>query len=145
MGNIVRGGLALAIALGAAGCHRADSVLLVEVAGDETWPVMQLSATVVIGQTTKPYMIPNIPTAIQLPTSFTIELDRDVTGPVGVSVEALDALGMSLGTGQTLQEHINVGDDTIITVTLAAPAPSGGGGGDDGGFDGGANAEAGTP
>jgi hypothetical protein len=112
----------LAAALAAVGCHRPDSVLLVEVAGDETWPVVQLGTTVIIGSTARMFFIPPTPTTIQLPTSFAVDLARDVTGPVTVAVDAFDANSLVLGTGTTVQEHINVGDDTIITVTLLAPA-----------------------
>ena len=53
--------LVVAAALAAAGCHRADSVLLVEVAGDVTLPVAQLSANVTIGTTTHMLLVPATP------------------------------------------------------------------------------------
>jgi hypothetical protein len=120
--NPFRSAFLLAALLATAGCHRPDSVLLVEVGGDETWPVTQLSATVIIGTTARMFFVPPTPTTIQLPSSFAVDLSRDVTGPVTVLVDALDANSLVLGSGTTVQEHINVGDDTIITVTLMAPA-----------------------
>ena len=107
--------LAAAIVLPA--CHRADSILLVEVAGDETLMVAQFQVTLTVGADTRGLTVPPVPTTITLPASFSVVLDESLTGPVSVHVDALDAGGGLLGSGDTTQDHINVGGDTIITVT----------------------------
>ena len=50
-----------------------------------------------------------------------MELDRSITGPVIVIVEALDAYALVLAQGETTQAHINTGGHTIVAVTLGAP------------------------
>jgi hypothetical protein len=116
-------------AVGAVSCHRADSVLLVEVAGDTMLQVAQLRATITVGTTTRMLTVPATPAAITLPTSFSVELDRSLTGPVTVSIDAYDTTTALVGSGQTTQEFINVGGDTIVVVTLGttAAAPAAGG------------------
>jgi hypothetical protein len=101
-------------------CHRADSILLVEVAGDETLMVAQLQATMTVGAETRTFNVPPTPTAISLPASFSVELDDSLTGPVSVHVDAFDGAGAVLGSGDTTQDHINTGGQTIITVTIAS-------------------------
>jgi hypothetical protein len=121
-------------------CHRPDSFLLVEVAGDLTSMPAQFQVAV---DTLKPpaskvFNIPETPTAITLPASFSVELDRNIIGPVIVYVSALDENGGFIGAGQTRQEHIKVGDDTIIVVWLKPPDnvdPDGGSGDPDAGAD----------
>jgi hypothetical protein len=108
----------LAALLFTVACQRDDSFLLVEVAGDLTLAPAQLRATVIIGQRSATFLVPPEPAAISLPTSFTVELDRSITGPVDVIVEALDAVGTLLAQGETTQAHINTGGQTIVAVTL---------------------------
>ena len=107
--------------LSTAAYQRDDSFLLVEVAGDLTLAPAQLRATVVVGLRSNTFFVPPEPTAISLPTSFTVELDRSITGPVTVIVEALDAYGLALAQGETTKAHINTGGDTIVVVTLGPP------------------------
>jgi len=115
--------LAWSVALVAAatvlgGCHRADSILLIEVAGDERLMVAQLAVAVTVGSEERDFQIPSTPAAITLPTSFSLELDDSLTGPVTVQVAAYDQSLTLLGLGTTTQDHINVGGQTIITVTI---------------------------
>lgn len=107
--------------LSTAACQRDDSFLLVEVAGDLTLAPAQLRATVGVGLRSSTFLVPPEPTVISLPTSFTVELDRSITGPVTVIVDALDAYGLVLAQGETSQAHINPGGHTIVVVTLGAP------------------------
>jgi hypothetical protein len=106
----------------AAGCQRDDSILLVEVAGDLTLIPAQLSVTVAAGGKARVLLVPPTPTTIYLPTSFTVELDRSITGPVTIAVDALDGNGYSVASGGTTQTHINSGGQTVMTVTLASGA-----------------------
>jgi hypothetical protein len=112
------------LAAASGGCRRPNSYLLVEVAGDLRLVPEQFQVAVDCynpRRSQKVFNIPPDPWPITLPASFSIELDRDVIGPVIVYVSALDGSGGFLGAGQTRQEHIKVGDDTIITVWLNPP------------------------
>ena len=118
------GAAAVAGVAALAGCQQADSILLVEVSGDLTLMPAQLSVALTAGgQTRPPILVPPSPTTISLPTSFTVELDRSITGPVIVIVEALDVYGVTLAQGETTQAHINTGGQTIVAVTLTGAPP----------------------
>jgi hypothetical protein len=108
---------------GGVGCQRDDSFLLVEVAGDVTLAPAQFYVTVTVGVRAKGFFVPPEPTAISLPTSFTVELDRSITGPVKLTVEALDGAGYLMASGEATQTHINTGGETIVVVTLSPVAP----------------------
>jgi len=116
--------LAVAGAAALAACQQADSILLVEVEGDLTLMPAQLQVTMTAGgQTHAPILVPPSPTTITLPTSFTVELDRSITGPVTIKIEAFDANGVGLANGSTTQTYINTGGQTIIAVTLVTGQP----------------------
>lgn len=102
-----------------AACQRDDSVLLVAVSGDLGVMPAQLSVTITAGGRMPPaFSVPPAPTSISLPTSFTVELDRSITGPVTVAIDALDTNGYVVASGATMQRHINNGGETIIAVML---------------------------
>jgi hypothetical protein len=110
---------------------QSSSILLVEVSGDLGLMPQQLSVTVTAGGRTKaPLLIPPAPTPISLPTSFTIELDGSITGPVTIAIDALDGNGSVMASGATMQTHINIGGQTLIPVTIGSG--SGGPGGNSG-------------
>ena len=104
-----------------AACQRDDSILLVEVAGDLTLMPAQLSVTVTASGTSRVLLVPPTPTTISLPTSFSVELDRSITGPVTIAIDALDDGGNVLDSAATTQTHINAGGQTIITVMFGVP------------------------
>jgi hypothetical protein len=106
-----------------AGCQRDDSVLLVEVAGDVTLALSQLAVTVTAGTTARGFLIPPSPTEFSFPTSFTVELDRSITGPVTIAIDAFDGNGYIVGSGSTTQTYINAGGQTIMTVTIDSGTP----------------------
>jgi hypothetical protein len=106
--------------LAAAACQRDDSILLVEVAGDLALMPSQLSVTVAAGGKARVILVPPSPTTIYLPTSFTVELDRSITGPVAIAIDALDGNGYSVASGGTTQTHINSGGQTIVEVTITS-------------------------
>jgi hypothetical protein len=108
--------------LAAAGCQRDDSILLVEVAGDLALMPSQLAVTVFAGGQSRVLRVPPTPTTISLPTSFTVELDRSITGPVTIAIDALDGNGYVVASGATTQTHINSGGQTIVEVTIASGA-----------------------
>lgn len=101
-----------------AACQRDDSILLVEVFGDLALMPAQLAVTVTANGTSHVLYVPPAPTTISLPTSFSVELDRSITGPVTIAIDALDAEGSVLASGATTQTHINPGGQTIIAVML---------------------------
>jgi hypothetical protein len=112
----------LAVVALLAGCEQGGSILLVEVAGDLTLMPAQLTVAVTAGGTAhEPFPVPPAPTAISLPTSFTVELDRSITGAVTIAIDALDGYGYLVASGATTQSHIASGGQTIIVVTLGAP------------------------
>jgi hypothetical protein len=102
-------------------CHKSDSILLVEVAGDSTLHPVALQVAVTIGRQTRSLAVPSAPgPAITLPASFSVELDPGLTGPVAVSVDATDASGFVIARGTAIQDNIDVGGQTILTVVLVA-------------------------
>ena len=115
--------VAVAGVLAAAACQRDDSILLVEVAGDLTLMPVQLSVTVTAAGTYRAFLVPPTPTTISLPTSFTVELDRSITGPVTIAIDAFDGGGYIVASGATTQTHISPGGQTIVTVTIAGVQP----------------------
>ena len=110
--------VAVAGVLATAACQRDDSILLVEVSGDLTLVPSQLSVNVTAEGVSHGLSVPPVPTYISLPTSFTVELDRSITGTVTIAIDALDGNGYVLASGTTTQTHINAGGETIIAVTL---------------------------
>jgi uncharacterized protein YraI len=114
------GALALGVAAAVAACQQGDSILLVEVGGDLSLTVTQLNAAVTANGQTHVLLVPPTPTVnpISLPTSFTVELDRSITGPVTISITAFDDTGSTVASGVTTQMYINTGGQTIIAVTL---------------------------
>ena len=114
----------LAGAAALAACQQVDSILLVEVGGDLTLMPTQLLVTLTAGgQTHMPSFVPPTPTSITLPTSFTVELDRSITGPVTIRVDAFDNMSSVIASGSTTQTYINTGGQTIIAVTLVDGPP----------------------
>jgi len=107
----------------AASCQRDDSILLVTVSGDVTLTLSQLAVMVTANGAARAFLVPPTPTEFTLPTSFTIELDRDITGPVTIAMDAFDTNGYIVGSGSTTQIHINAGGQTIMTVTIDSGAP----------------------
>ena len=103
-------------------CEQGGSILLVEVAGDLTLMPAQLSVAVTAGGIDhEPFLAPPTPTVISLPTSFTVELDRSITGAVTIAIDALDGYGFVVASGTTTQSHIASGGQTVIAVMLGAP------------------------
>jgi hypothetical protein len=102
-----------------AACHRGDSILLVEVAGNLSLTPTSLSVTVQPSQAGyRTFMAaPKDGSAISLPASLSVELAPTLTGPLTVEVDAI-AGGFVIASGKTTQQEINVGGQTIVVVTL---------------------------
>jgi hypothetical protein len=101
-------------------CQKPDSILLVEVASTLSIQPSQLMVVVSAGLDSESLSVPPqpVPGGMKLPTSFTVELDRSRTMPLQVSITALDASSSILACGTTVQEHFQVGGQTVITVFL---------------------------
>ncbi|HTB56285.1 MAG TPA: hypothetical protein VLC06_00330, partial [Polyangia bacterium] len=133
---------AVAASTALAACHRGDSILLVEVAGDLSLAPTSLNVTVQPSQAGyRTFMVaPKDGAAITLPASLSVEMAPTLTGPVTVEVDAIEG-GFVIASGTTSQPEINVGGQTIVVVTLvggsmptvdagsdAIPGTGGGGG-----------------
>jgi hypothetical protein len=131
-------------ALGLAACRRPDSILLVEVAGIQEIHPTQFRVTVTTGLESRVLVVPpDAGAPMTLPISFSVELDRSRTAPVTVAIEAFDDLQSIIGCGTTVQRHIQIGGQTVMTVWMD---PSCGGQTGDGGVPdgGGPGADAGA-
>ena len=75
-----------------AACHRGDSILLVEVAGDLSITPTSLSVTVDPSQAAAAHVqvAPKDGSAITLPASLSVEMAPNLTGPVTVAVAAIE-------------------------------------------------------
>ena len=102
-----------------AACHRGDSILLVEVAGNLSITPTSLNVTVQPSQAGyRTFMVaPKDGSAISLPASLSVELAPNLTGPLTVEVDAIEG-GFVIASGKTSQQEINVGGQTIVVVTL---------------------------
>jgi hypothetical protein len=108
-------------------CQKPDSILLVEVASTLSIQPSQLMVVVSAGLDSESLSVPPqpVPGGMKLPTSFTVELDRSRTMPLQVSITALDAASSILACGTTVQDHFQVGGQTVITVFLVSCDDSG--------------------
>jgi len=107
-------------------CHRSDSILLVEVAGDLALHPSELLVMVMAGPQSRSLVVSPPPgKTVDLPASFSVELSPGLTGPVAISVDATDASGLVIAHGTAIQQNIDVGGQTVITVTLVSGAMPG--------------------
>ena len=106
-------------------CHRGDSILLVEVAGDLRLAPASFQVTVEPAQAAERTfkVAPKNGATVTLPTSLSIELAPNLTGPVAVTVSAFDVNGFMIAYGSATQTDINVGGQTIVVVTLTSNFP----------------------
>ena len=113
---------AVAASTAFAACHRADSILLVEVAGDLSITPSSLSVAVDPSQTEERtfQVVPKDGAAITLPASLSVEMAPNLTGPVTVAVDAISSAGFVIAAGTATQQDINVGGETIVVVTLVS-------------------------
>jgi hypothetical protein len=102
----------------AASCQKPDSILLVEVASVPPIEVAQLQVVISAGLDSTSLNVPPVPGSVTLPTNFTVELDRSRGMPVQVAITALDGSGSMIACGTTVQDHYEVGGQTVITVFL---------------------------
>jgi hypothetical protein len=117
---------AVAASTALAACHRSDSMLLVEVAGDLDLHPVALGVGVTIGTQTRLLQVPAAPGAqLTLPVSFSVEVDPSLRGPVSIAVDAKDAGGGVIARGLTTQDNIDVGGQTVLTVMLVSTSSPG--------------------
>ena len=119
--------LLTASCLASASCAQERTILFVEVAGPETLAPVQFDVTVTAGPDTRKLMVPKAPVSnggsITLPASFTLTLDSSRTGPLTISIDALDAAQSPIGHGTTMMQHIVIDGQTIIEVMLSDELP----------------------
>jgi hypothetical protein len=124
--------LLLGLALVPGACKQPDSILLIEVSGPTDIMAVQFRVMVTadVPADTQSFLVPSAPMpsdhTIVLPASFTVALASSHTGPIVVSIEAVDGTGSPLGAGTTMQEHIELGGQTVIPVALTDALPPGG-------------------
>jgi hypothetical protein len=115
---------ALASMLVLAGCTKPESILLVEIAGPLDISPAQLRVTVTAGIDARAILVPAEPltpgNTMMLPTSFSIGIDRAHTAPITISIDALDSDRSPIAFGTSMQDHIAIGGQTVITVFLMA-------------------------
>ena len=107
-------------------CHRGDSILLVEVAGDLRLQPASFQVSVEPAQAAqKTFRVTpqGGATTVTLPASLSIEMAPNLTGPVMVMVGAFDVNGLTIGYGSATQTDINVGGETIVVVNLTPTSP----------------------
>ena len=109
----------------APGCKKPDTILLVELYGPmppelEAW---QFRVTISAGLSSGRIDVPKQPRPSPLPQSFTIALDQSHTGPIEISVVALDMDFLQIAFGTTKQEHVVIGGQTVIPVYLTLDVP----------------------
>ncbi|HXJ20094.1 MAG TPA: hypothetical protein VMT03_07665 [Polyangia bacterium] len=109
----------VALSTWTASCHRPNSVLLVEVAGDLNLTPFALSVTVTAPRTAERTFYISPPSGVvSLPASFTVELPGTIVGPVTVAITAIDPLGLIVASGTATRQDLDVGGQTILVVTL---------------------------
>jgi hypothetical protein len=131
MRSSFRGVLLASILLATVACKQSDSVLFVTVYGQRFQNVITLNINVGAGtpNVTKffPVSMSTPGEPISWPASFTISLDRSVSGPITISVDAVDAGGTTIASGTTTMQHIEIGGQTDIAVMLSpSETPDGG-------------------
>lgn len=112
-----------------ANCAQSDTVLLVHVTASAA-PldgIQQLHTTIRVGGQTRVLDVPDSPVAIALPTSFTVQLARSFSGELTVNVDARDAGGATIASGNQTVSPLQVGQKNEMTVDLApGPTPDAG-------------------
>jgi len=140
---------AVALLATSTSCAKQETVLLIEVAGPASITPSQFDVMVTAGLDTRAFMVPPVPepqgSEITLPASFTISLDSSRTGPITVSIDAVDVDQSPVGYGTTMMQHIVLGGQTVLEVMLSDQFPPQGadaGADADDATDGGAGADA---
>lgn len=135
----------LALAAGTSSCSNSKTVVLVKVEGTVTG-VYELHVKVTAGALTTSIFVKS-PTGgeIDLPSDFTLEMDRSRQGALDMTIDARDKDKVVLATGSAGLAAIVVGEENNLTVVLGAPPPPppDGGGETDAGTD--AGEDAATP
>jgi hypothetical protein len=113
-------------ALGPTACGSPDTVVLVGVQG-MTPPIRQLDVEATVGTEKRSLRVPEQPATdpFFLPTNFTLQIPRSLSGTLRVSVTALDASGRAIATGSGMIP-LEVGVRNELTVMIGVPPPDAG-------------------
>ncbi len=118
----------LGAALGpGAACTSPDSVVLVQVRGAVAVPIRQLAVEATVGGQTRSLRVPDQPAApFFLPTNFSLQIPRAVSGSLRVAVTAFDEGGRTIGTGSGTLPELAVGLTDEMEVVLGPVVGDGG-------------------
>jgi len=106
-------------------CGSPDTVVLVGVQGT-TSALGQLAVEATVGAETRSLHVPDPPGApFFLPTNFTLQIPRAVTGTLRVTVTALDTAGRAIASGMGMIPLV-AGKRNELTLTIGASAADGG-------------------
>ncbi len=72
-----------------ASCGESDTIIEVQVVGNNISGIVQLEVDVSIGTDRRNFKVPGEAQSIALPTSFSIQVAPDLQGPVGIAIKAL--------------------------------------------------------
>jgi hypothetical protein len=120
----LRRALAIACALAAASCTRSGTLVVVTV---DAAPALPTAATLAVNAVAPArfhmYMLPLTGGGIPPERVFGLEVPPDVTGPLSIHVEALDASGASLAAGDGMATLASGGGRSDVHVLLGAGGP----------------------
>ncbi len=103
------------------GCAQPDSVIKVEVTG-EVSGILQMEVFVTVGGQESSMYVPAKPRPIALPTDFSIQIPRALSGAVVVTVRAKGAGRNEVGVGTATASAFFVGAATsLLKITLLPP------------------------
>jgi hypothetical protein len=117
--------LAVVAGLGSS-CGSPATVVLVGVQGTTTAALGQLDVEATVGAQTRSLRVPDQPAApFFLPTNFTLQIPRTLTGTLQVLVTALDTAGRAVASG-TGTVQLAVGKVNELTLTIGENGLDGG-------------------
>lgn len=100
-----------------------DTVFNVTVNGNQQ-NVRQFKVDLNVGGTLKSKQIPAQPSAIALPTSFSIQFDPSLEPPLTLTVTAIDDKNVPIASGSSSTTTFVKGKENAISVSLADLAPT---------------------
>jgi len=125
------------------GCQTPDTIVKVTVTG-QVPSLRQLHVTFTAGGQDHTFDAPEEAQALVLPTGFTLQLRREITGRLDVTIEGRDGAGEKLAEGMGFVDELEAGAVYALTIDLGGEMTDGGTGDKgpaDGGTDGGADGE----
>ncbi len=114
------------LALTAAGCGP-DSVVVITVTGPSGVAIDHFDGTVSVGADSRQLRIPEgAHDPIFLPTSFTVQIPRDRSGTLRVTLTAFDKAGQEIARGTGTLASLDRGRNQELLIMLGEVRPDGG-------------------